>query len=104
MDRWPEREMTNETKKAGGSSALGPLGPGQRWSVARKREVVLRMLKGASFDALFPLHEPRPSRGPASRRVDGISFGYASKLATPTQPFRGGFAVTRLCGAAGVVA
>src|SRR5690242_19084657 len=47
-----ERAMTNETKKASGSPAAGPLGPGQRWSVARKREVVLRMLKGESLDAL----------------------------------------------------
>lgn len=47
-----ERTMTNEAKKAGGSGAVGPLGPGQRWSVARKREVVLRMLKGESLDAL----------------------------------------------------
>lgn len=47
-----ERAMTNETKKTGGSPAAGPLGPGQRWSVARKREVVLRMLKGEALDGL----------------------------------------------------
>lgn len=30
----------------------GPLQPGQRWSVARKREVVLRLLRGESLEAL----------------------------------------------------
>ncbi len=29
-----------------------PLGPGQRWSVGRKRDVVLRLLRGESVDAL----------------------------------------------------
>lgn len=31
---------------------VGPLGPGQRWSVARKREVVLRLLRGESVEML----------------------------------------------------
>ncbi len=30
----------------------GPLAPGQRWSAARKREVVLRLLRGASAELL----------------------------------------------------
>ena len=29
-----------------GGAASGPLAPGQRWSVSRKREVVLRLLRG----------------------------------------------------------
>src|SRR5271157_5503718 len=33
-------------------STIGPLGPGQRWSVARKREVVLRLLRGESVELL----------------------------------------------------
>lgn len=37
---------------AGGAVVVGPLGPGQRWSVARKREVALRLLRGESVDAL----------------------------------------------------
>jgi transposase len=32
--------------------AAQALAPGQRWSVARKREVVLRILRGESIDAL----------------------------------------------------
>jgi len=31
---------------------FGPLGPGQRWSLARKREVALRLLRGEPLDAL----------------------------------------------------
>jgi hypothetical protein len=31
---------------------VGPLAPGQRWTVARKREVVLRLLRGESLEAL----------------------------------------------------
>ena len=31
---------------------IGPLAPGQRWSVARKREVVLRLLRGEALEAL----------------------------------------------------
>ena len=33
-------------------SVAGPLVEGQRWSAGRKREVVLRMLRGESVDAL----------------------------------------------------
>lgn len=35
-----------------GGAAMGPLAPGQRWSVARKREVTLRLLRGESVDAV----------------------------------------------------
>jgi transposase len=31
---------------------VGPLAPGQRWSLARKREVALRLLRGEPIDAL----------------------------------------------------
>ncbi len=34
------------------ANQVGPLAPGQRWSVARKREVVLRLLRGESLEAL----------------------------------------------------
>lgn len=34
------------------ADAAGALAPGQRWSVARKREVSLRLLRGESVDAL----------------------------------------------------
>lgn len=42
------RPSTLSTLSTGGSTpaAAGPLGPGQRWSVARKRAVVLRLIAG----------------------------------------------------------
>jgi uncharacterized protein HemY len=33
-------------------TALGPLAPGQRWSAARKREVVLRLMRGEAAELL----------------------------------------------------
>ena len=36
--------------RADGAAGVGALGPGQRWSAGRKREVVLRLLQ--SLDAL----------------------------------------------------
>jgi transposase len=33
-------------------TTLGPLAPGQRWSAARKREVVLRLMRGESAELL----------------------------------------------------
>jgi transposase len=33
-------------------TTLGPLAPGRRWSVARKREVVLRLMRGESTELL----------------------------------------------------
>jgi len=37
---------------AGATSAVGPLAVGQRWTAGRKREVVLRLLRGESLQAL----------------------------------------------------
>lgn len=34
------------------AAATGPLGPNQRWTVTRKREVALRLLRGEPLDAL----------------------------------------------------
>jgi len=35
-----------------GDGKLSPLAPGQRWTVARKREAVLRLLRGESVEVL----------------------------------------------------
>jgi len=40
------------TEKNKNGSVADPLTEGQRWSAGRKREVVLRMLRGESVDAL----------------------------------------------------
>ena len=37
---------------AGSGTTQGPLAPGQRWSAARKREVVLRLMRGESAELL----------------------------------------------------
>ena len=37
---------------AKGGAALGPLAPGQRWSAARKCEVVLRLMRGEAAELL----------------------------------------------------
>lgn len=34
------------------STVVGPLAPGQRWTVTKKREVVLRIFRGESLDNL----------------------------------------------------
>ena len=36
----------------GAAAGAGSLAPGQRWSASRKRDVVLRLLRGASLEAL----------------------------------------------------
>ena len=43
-----------ETRMEDGSGKNGssPLGPGQRWTASRKREVVLRLLRGESVNAI----------------------------------------------------
>ena len=38
--------------QASGGGKLGPLAPGQRWTVARKREAVLRLLRGEPVEML----------------------------------------------------
>ena len=55
---------------------VGPLGPGQRWSVARKREVVLRLLRGESVELLsrelaVPIFKLEQWREKADAALDG---------------------------------
>jgi transposase len=55
---------------------IGPLAPGQRWSVARKREVVLRLLRGESAELLsrelgLPIFKLEQWRQKAEAAVDG---------------------------------
>lgn len=55
---------------------FGPLAPGQRWSVARKREVVLRLLRGESVELLsrelgLPIFKLEQWRQKADAALDG---------------------------------
>lgn len=59
-----------------GTSRVGPLAPGQRWSVARKREVVLRLLRGESVELLsrelaVPIYKLEQWRRKAESALDG---------------------------------
>ena len=56
--------------------ARGALAPGQRWSVGRKREVVLRLLRGESVELLsrelgVPLYKLEQWRQKADAALDG---------------------------------
>ncbi len=63
----------------------GPLGPGQRWSLGRKRDVVLRLLRGESADALsrevsveiYRLEEWR------ERALAGLELGLKNRQGEP---------------------
>jgi transposase len=59
-----------------GGAASGPLAPGQRWSVSRKREVVLRLLRGEAAEDLsrelgVPLYKLERWRRKAEAALDG---------------------------------
>ena len=43
---------TGEGNRVGAAVGLGALALGQRWSASRKRDVVLRLLRGESLDAV----------------------------------------------------
>src|SRR3954463_6391237 len=64
------------TPAAKDGAALGPLAPGQRWSAARKREVVLRLLRGESAELLsrelgLPMFKLEQWRQKAETALDG---------------------------------
>jgi transposase len=62
---------------AGGGTRLGPLAPGQqRWSAGRKREVVLRLLRGEAAELLsrelaVPIYKLEQWRAKAEVALDG---------------------------------
>ena len=61
---------------SGPAPRVGPLAPGQRWSVARKREVVLRLLRGESVGLLsrelaLPIFKLEQWRQKAEAALDG---------------------------------
>ena len=77
---------TQGARRATGESADGgALAPGQRWSAARKREVVLRLLRGESLDAvsrevgveIYRLEEWR------DRALSGMDLGLKDRQGEP---------------------
>src|ERR671933_11090 len=64
------------TPPAQGGAALGPLAPGQRWSAVRKREVVLRLMRGEAAELLsrelgLPLFKLEQWRQKAEAALEG---------------------------------
>jgi hypothetical protein len=65
---------------------LGPLAPGQRWSVARKREVVLRRLRvypDAKGHHIAELREFRANLGPSQGKTRLTGRELDAALADP---------------------
>jgi transposase len=75
--RSPSRLTTGQgTPLAGGGTRQGPLAPGQRWSAARKREVVLRLMRGEAAELLsrelgLPLFKLEQWRQKAEAALEG---------------------------------
>ena len=64
------------TPAAKDGAALGSLAPGQRWSATRKREVVLRLMRGEAAELLsrelgLPLFKLEPWRQKAEAALEG---------------------------------
>jgi transposase len=75
--RSPSTLSTGRGAPASGSgTTLGPLAPGQRWSAARKREVVLRLMRGEAAELLsrelgLPLFKLEQWRQKAEAALEG---------------------------------
>jgi transposase len=74
--RSPSALSTGYNGAAAGSAASRPLAPGQRWSVSRKREVVIRLLRGEAAEDLsrelgVPLYKLERWRQKAEAALDG---------------------------------
>ena len=71
------RPRCPQARRAVGQAAQsGPLAPGQRWSAARKREVVLRLLRGEAAELLsrelgLPLFKLEQWRQKAEAALEG---------------------------------
>jgi transposase len=74
--RRPSALSTGHDGAVQGTAKVGPLAPGQRWSVARKREVGLRLLRGESAELLsrelgLPLYKLEQWRQRAEAALEG---------------------------------
>ena len=74
--RSPSTLSTGPVGTVQAAARPGPLAPGQRWSAARKREVVLRLLRGESAELLsrelgLPIFKLEQWRQKADAALDG---------------------------------
>ena len=93
--RSPSTLSTGHNGAAARCAGSGPLASGQRWSVSRKREVVLRLLRGEAAEDLsrelgVPLYKLEHWRQKAEAALDGAlkereSDAVTGELATAMQ-------------------
>ena len=74
--RSPSMLSTGQVGTAQAAAMPGPLAPGQRWSAVRKREVVLRLLRGEAAELLsrelgLPMFKLEQWRRKAETALDG---------------------------------
>lgn len=74
--RRPSALSTSYRGKSDGAAGVAPPAPGHRWSVGRKREVVLRLLRGESAELLsrelgLPLYKLEQWHTKAAAVLDG---------------------------------
>jgi transposase len=72
----PQRPTGQVAPPGQGAPRSGPLAPGQRWSVGRKREAVLRLLRGEAAELLsrelgLPTFKLEQWRQKAEAALDG---------------------------------
>ena len=69
----------------GAAAGAGSLAPGQRWSASRKRDVVLRLLRGESLEALSREVGVEIYRLDAwrARAMAGLEFGLKARHGEP---------------------
>ena len=87
VDLAVEAEGARRATAACTAGGAGPLASGQRWTVSRKREVVLRVFRGESLDSLsrefgveiYRLEEWR------DRALSGMETGLKSRRGDPVQ-------------------
>ena len=94
--RRPSALSTGQNGTATGCAASGRLTPGQRWSVSRKRDVVLRLLRGEAAEDLsrelgVPLYKLERWRQKAEAALNGAlkereTDAVSGELATAMQP------------------
>jgi transposase len=74
--RSPSTLSTGQGGTPPAATRPGPLAPGQRWSAGRKREVVLRLLRGEAAELLsrelaVPIYKLEQWRAKAEAALDG---------------------------------
>ena len=81
----------------GAAVGLGALAPGQRWSASRKRDVVLRLLRGESLDAVSREVGLEVYRLEAwkTRALAGLELGLKAQAGEPSVTKTGGFEVRK---------